>query len=74
MKNKGTDLDIPKTESGVLKKHEGAVLAARFNRDGNYCLSAGKDRNIHLWNPHSSKHIKTYKSHGREVRDVDATP
>lgn len=57
----------------MLRGHEGAVLAARFNSNGEYCLSCGKDRTIRLWNPHRGLHIKTYKSHGREVRDVHVT-
>lgn len=65
--------ELPTKEANVLKGHEGAVLAARFNADGNYCLSCGKDRTIRLWNPHRGIHIKTYKSHGREVRDVHVT-
>jgi mitogen-activated protein kinase organizer 1 len=65
--------NLPRKEVNVLKGHEGAVLAARFNADGNYCLSCGKDRTIRLWNPHRGIHIKTYKSHGREVRDVHVT-
>ncbi|KAK9096408.1 hypothetical protein Sjap_021905 [Stephania japonica] len=69
----GSEL-LPKKEANVLKGHEGAVLAARFNQDGNYCLSCGKDRTIRLWNPHRGIHIKTYKSHGRDVRDVHVTP
>ncbi|XP_074269352.1 uncharacterized protein LOC141592536 [Silene latifolia] len=66
--------EVPTKETNVLKGHEGAVLAARFNGDGNYCLSCGKDRTIRLWNPHRGIHIKTYKSHGREVRDVHVSP
>ncbi|CAA3031199.1 WD repeat domain-containing 83 [Olea europaea subsp. europaea] len=66
--------DLPRKEANVLRGHEGAVLAARFNRNGEYCLSCGKDRTIRLWNPHRGLHIKTYKSHGREVRDVHVTP
>lgn len=65
--------ELPRKESGVLRGHEGAVLAVRFNGDGNYCLSCGKDRTLRLWNPHRGIHIKTYKSHGREVRDVHVT-
>ncbi|KAL1824867.1 hypothetical protein ACET3Z_011645 [Daucus carota] len=65
---------LPTTEANVLKGHEGGVLAARFNSDGNYCLSCGKDGTIRLWNPHRGIHIKTYKSHGRQVRDVHVTP
>lgn len=66
--------EIPGKESQSLRGHEGAVLAARFNSDGNYCLSCGKDRTIRLWNPHRGIHIKTYKSHAREVRDLHVTP
>ncbi|KAK4411595.1 WD repeat domain-containing protein 83 [Sesamum angolense] len=65
--------NLPRTEANVLRGHEGAVLAARFNANGEYCLSCGKDRTIRLWNPHRGLHIKTYKSHGREVRDVHVT-
>ncbi|GKF06305.1 WD repeat domain-containing protein 83, partial [Tanacetum coccineum] len=64
---------LPKQEVNVLKGHEGAVLTARFNSDGNYCLTGGKDRTIRLWNPHRGIHVKTYKAHAREVRDVHVT-
>lgn len=71
--NGGGAGDMPMKEVHLLKGHEGAVLAARFNANGEYCLSCGKDRTIRLWNPHRGIHIKTYKSHGREVRDVHVT-
>lgn len=64
---------LPRTEARVLSGHEGAVLAVRFNRDGNYCLSCGKDRIIRLWNPHTGALVKPYESHGREVRDVNSS-
>ena len=57
-------------EQRVLKGHEGPVLAVHFNDDGRYCLSAGKDRTVRLWNPDTGLLIKTYAGHGREVRDV----
>nr|CAD1836819.1 unnamed protein product [Ananas comosus var. bracteatus] len=60
-------------EAAVLRGHEGAVLAVRFNGDGNYCLSCGRDRTLRLWNPHRAAPIKTYSSHAREVRDVHVT-
>ncbi|CAA6663787.1 unnamed protein product [Spirodela intermedia] len=69
----GSSSGLPTKEANVLKGHEGAVLAVRFNGDGNYCLSCGKDRTLRLWNPHRGIHIKTYTSHGREVRDVHVT-
>lgn len=61
---------LPSKEAAVLKGHEGAVLAVRFNKDGKYCLSCGKDRSLRLWNPIKGIHIKTYNGHAREVRDV----
>lgn len=64
---------LPTREASVLRGHEGAVLAVRFNSDGNYCLSCGRDRTLRLWNPHNSKLVKTYKAHGRDVRDADAS-
>jgi WD40 repeat protein len=30
----------------------GAVNAVRFSSDGNYCMTAGDDRMVMLWNPH----------------------
>lgn len=35
-------LVLPSTEARVLKGHEGAVLAVRFNPAGTYCLTCGK--------------------------------
>lgn len=37
-------LSLPSREARVLKGHEGAVLAVRFNPAGNYCVSCGKAR------------------------------
>ncbi|XP_004249878.1 uncharacterized protein [Solanum lycopersicum] len=68
-----TAVQLPKQKVHVLEGHAGAVLAARFNSNGEYALSCGKDRTIRLWNPHRGVHIKTYKAHGREVRDVHVT-
>ncbi|KXZ55768.1 hypothetical protein GPECTOR_2g1318 [Gonium pectorale] len=56
---------LPRKEQHVLKGHEGAVLAVRFNPHGSYC-----DRTVRLWNPHSGILVKTYAGHGYEVRDA----
>ncbi|KAG2494932.1 hypothetical protein HYH03_006867 [Edaphochlamys debaryana] len=64
---------LPTKEQRVLKGHEGAVLAVRFNPHGSYCLSCGKDRTLRLWNPHSGVLVKTYTGHGYEVRDAAVT-
>jgi mitogen-activated protein kinase organizer 1 len=59
---------------GTYRGHaRGALLVARFNCDGNYVLSAGKDKAVHLWNPraHKIEAIKVYeKQHGYEIRDL----
>jgi len=34
-----------------LKGHKGAVNAVRFTADGKYCITAGHDRSVRLWNP-----------------------
>eukprot|EP00730_Choanoeca_flexa_P019245 TRINITY_DN9394_c0_g1_i2.p1 TRINITY_DN9394_c0_g1~~TRINITY_DN9394_c0_g1_i2.p1 ORF type:complete len:306 (+),score=61.90 TRINITY_DN9394_c0_g1_i2:2-919(+) len=65
------DSDLPATCHGKLEGHVGAVMSVRFNRDGQYCLTCGKDRMVRLWNPHSQLLIKTYKGHGLEVNDAD---
>ena len=57
----------------------GAVNSVKFSGDGNYCMTAGDDRMIMLWNPHkedpsnvgNALHIKTYSGvHGYSVLDV----
>ena len=64
----------------TLDNHlSGAVNSVRFSGDGKYCMTAGDDRTIMLWNPHkndpskpdSALHIKTYSGvHGYSVLDV----
>ena len=63
---------IPTEEHAELRGHEGPVLAVRFNRDGRYLLTCGKDRTFRLWNPYKATLIKTYGGHAHEVRDVAA--
>lgn len=61
---------IPKVQSSVIKGHEGSVMAVRFNADGNYCFTCGRDRLVKLWNPSTGMLLKTYKGHGNDVNDV----
>lgn len=64
---------LPKQEVRQLSGHEGPVLAVRYNKNGAYCLSCGKDRKICLWNPHKGTLVKTYMGHGYEVRDISVS-
>eukprot|EP00961_Rhodomonas_salina_P003569 49431-Rhodomonas_salina.3 len=48
-------LNLPAGKASTLSGHTGPVLAARFNSDGNYCLTCGQDRVLKLWNPVKGK-------------------
>mmetsp|Transcript_1345 Transcript_1345/g.3126 ORF Transcript_1345/g.3126 Transcript_1345/m.3126 type:complete len:310 (-) Transcript_1345:190-1119(-) len=62
---------IPYKCQRTIKGHKGAVTVAKFNSDGKYCLSGGKDKNIHLWNPVEGNLVKTYGGyHGYEILDI----
>ena len=53
----GVDLEdgllqiLPRLPVSRLVGHDGPVSRVRFTADGNYCLTAGSDRTIRLWNP-----------------------
>lgn len=61
-------------EVATMRSHKGSVNAITFNHDGNYCLTAGDDRRIILWNPHREQAemtpIKEYSGHSQRVLDV----
>ena len=66
---------LPTEKVSELKAHVGPVLAVRFNKDGNYCLTCGQDRLIKLWNPSKGLVVKTYVGHGHEVCSrIPSTP
>jgi WD40 repeat protein len=56
-----------KTPVRILKSHEGAVHVVRYNVSGQYFLSGGQDREIHLFNPNTGSKIKSYVAHGRAL-------
>ena len=43
--------ELPRIPSTRLVGHEGAIHDVIFSSDGNYCLTAGHDRTVRLWNP-----------------------
>ena len=61
---------LPYLLLNTLQGHEGPVFAVRFNHNGQYCITCGKDRQIILWNPHAARKVKTYLGHGHDVRDA----
>lgn len=50
-----------------------SVLAVRWNADGHYCLSGGKDSTVKLWNPHKGMQVAVFAGHGRDVTDLDCS-
>ena len=62
---------IPFVETQELKSHKGSILTVQFNSDGGYCLSAGQDRVVRLYNPHRGTLVQEYSgAHGYEIADV----
>lgn len=52
---------------------QGAIRAVRFNVDGTYCLTAGADKSVKLWNPTRNLLLKTYAGHGQDVLDCHSS-
>ncbi|OAF66715.1 MAPK organizer 1 [Intoshia linei] len=53
-----------------FKCNQGAVRAVNHNFDGKYCLTAGSNTTIKLWNHEKGNLLKTYSGHGQDVMDV----
>lgn len=45
--------------------NQGAIRAVRFNKDGNYCITCGADKNVKLWNPYKQLRLQTYSGHSQ---------
>jgi len=66
-------LKKPSYDSREWDSKQRSVLAVRWNADGHYCLSCGKDSTIKLWNPKNGILVAAFAGHGRDVTDVDCT-
>ena len=64
------DSELPVLKILVVDCKQGAVRAVRYSVDGNYCMTAGQDKSVKLWNPNKGRPLKTYSGHGYEVLDV----
>lgn len=75
-------MSCPEKRAVYIDCKQGAIRAIRFNSklllsyfscrllfsaDGNYCLTAGSDKTVKLWNPYKSSLLKTYTGTGNEV-------
>jgi len=43
--------NVPCMPISCLLGHDGSIHALKFTHDGTYCLTAGQDRTVRLWNP-----------------------
>ncbi|GFE54697.1 WD G-beta repeat containing protein, putative [Babesia ovis] len=56
---------------GESKEHAGCINSVKFDFSGIYCLTAGNDRSVRLWNPLRQLHIKRFFGpHNYHVNDV----
>ena len=53
------------------KNYFNFLVVSRYSVDGNYCMTAGQDKSVKLWNPNKGRALKTYSGHGYEVMDCD---
>jgi len=54
--------------TATLSGHTGAVLNVRYNANGQFALSCGKDRTLRLWSLAKGVQLKAYTGQGHEVR------
>lgn len=60
----------PTKIESTLKGHKGPVNAVCYNKSGQYCVSAGRDRSVRLWNPSTGLLLQSYNGHARDVLGV----
>jgi mitogen-activated protein kinase organizer 1 len=75
-------MSLPISLVKTLKAHEGPLHAVKFNADGRYCITAGSDKTLILWNPYRSAPtgadtgalvIHKYVGNGYEVVDFSVS-
>ncbi|MBE3559997.1 MAG: serine/threonine protein kinase [Ktedonobacteraceae bacterium] len=58
----------------VYRGHTDVVNAVAWSSDGNYIVSGGRDKIVHLWNANTSQTLLTYKKHDDIVSTVAWSP
>jgi len=63
------------TTTGKLEKtlgqHKGPIFALKWNKSGNYILSAGVDRTTIIWDSQTGQHKQQFAFHSAPALDVD---
>ena len=55
----------------TLGQHKGPIFALKWNKKGNYILSAGVDRTTIIWDSQTGQHKQQFAFHGAPALDVD---
>ena len=56
----------------MVKGHSGPIYVAKFNNQGDYCMTGSEDRSVCLYNPSKNLMIKNYKNvHNYDVYSID---
>jgi len=55
----------------TLGQHKGPIFALKWNKSGNYILSAGVDRTTIIWDAHTGKSKQQFAFHNAPALDVD---
>jgi transducin (beta)-like 1 len=55
----------------TLGQHKGPIFALKWNKSGNYILSAGVDRTTIIWDAETGQHKQQFAFHSAPALDVD---
>ncbi|KAF3165296.1 hypothetical protein TWF788_000817 [Orbilia oligospora] len=66
---------FPSHQAATISRHVGPVHCVTYSSGaGQYILTGGQDRKIHLFNSSTTSHIQTYDSHGYEILSLAVSP
>ncbi|EWC45000.1 hypothetical protein DRE_06280 [Drechslerella stenobrocha 248] len=66
---------FPSHQAAAISCHVGPVHCVAYSAgSGQYVLSGGQDRKVHLFNPSTATLIQTYDAHGYEVLSLAVSP
>lgn len=57
--------------SNTLGQHKGPIFALKWNKRGNYILSAGVDKTTIIWNAQTGESTQQFSFHNAPALDVD---
>ncbi|XP_040565327.1 F-box-like/WD repeat-containing protein ebi [Lepeophtheirus salmonis] len=55
----------------TLGKHKGPIFGVKWNKSGNYILSASEDRTTIIWDSQTGNHNQQFAFHSAPILDVD---